>query len=134
LKLSETGGTRGMAFFLDTKYNGDRGQRNVLSPTEYLLMSAILLNVNRSYGKEIFESAEKLGKPHGVSLAYGSLYPTLDRLVSDGLLKTEMGEPTNTRGGKARRLYTVTGAGSRAMQKFERMPLEVGARLREVVA
>ena len=97
-------------------------------------MSAILLNGNRSYGKEVFASAEKLGKPHRVSLAYGSLYPTLDRLVLDGLLKTEMGEPTNTRGGKARGLYTLTGAGSRAIQQFERMPLEVGAKLREVVA
>jgi DNA-binding PadR family transcriptional regulator len=97
-------------------------------------MSAILLHGNRSYGKEIFESAEALGRPHRASLAYGSVYPTLDRLASDGLLKTEMGQPTNTRGGKARRLYTVTGAGSRAMQQFERMPLEVAARLREIVA
>jgi PadR family transcriptional regulator PadR len=108
--------------------------QNVLSPTEYVLMSAILLNGNRNYGKEIFESAEKLGKPHKMSLAYGSLYPTLDRLVSDGLIKTQMSEPANTRGGKARRLYTVTGAGSRAMQQFERMPLELRAKLREVVA
>jgi PadR family transcriptional regulator, regulatory protein PadR len=123
-----------MAFFLKSKYNVYGGQRDVLSPTEYLLMSAILLNGNRSYGKKIFEAAEGLGKPYRVTLAYGSLYPTLDRLVSDGLLKTEMGEPTNARGGKARRLYTVSGAGSRAMQQFERMPLEVGARLREVVA
>lgn len=106
----------------------------MLSPSEYLFMSAILLNGNRSYGKEIFEAAEKLGKPHSVQVAYGSLYPTLDRLATDGLLKSEMGEPTKARGGKARRLYTVTGAGLRAMKQFERMPAQVGARLREVMA
>lgn len=106
----------------------------MLSPSEYLFMSAILLNGNCSYGKEIFESAETFGKPHSVSLAYGSLYPTLDRLATEGLLKSEMGEPTNARGGKARRLYSVTGAGSRAMHQFERMPLQIGARLRVVRA
>jgi PadR family transcriptional regulator, regulatory protein PadR len=106
----------------------------LLSPSEYLFMSAILLNGNASYGKQIFESAEKLGKRHPVLLAYGSLYPTLDRLTTDGLLESKMGEPLGTRGGKARRLYTVTGAGERAMRQFERMPAQVGARLREVLA
>jgi PadR family transcriptional regulator, regulatory protein PadR len=107
----------------------------VLTAPEYLLMSAILLNGNRSsYGKEIFESAEEIAKEHRVSVAYGSLYLTLERLASEGLLKSEMGQPTGTRGGKARRLYTVTGAGMRAVREFERMPAVVSARVREVMA
>jgi PadR family transcriptional regulator, regulatory protein PadR len=106
----------------------------LLSPAEYLFMSAILLNGNSSYGKRIFECAEKLGKQHSVSLAYGSLYPTLDRLTTEGLLESKLGEPLGTRGGKARRLYTVTGAGQRVMRQYERMPLQVGAKLREVSA
>lgn len=106
----------------------------MLSPAEYLFMSAILLHGNSGYGKQIFESAEQLGKQHSVSVAYGSMYPTLDRLTTEGLLESKMSDPTATRGGKARRLYSVTGIGQRAMREFERMPLEVGARLREVLA
>jgi PadR family transcriptional regulator, regulatory protein PadR len=102
----------------------------VLSTTEYLLMSAILLNANQSYGKEIYEAAESLAKEHRMSVSYGSLYPTLRRLSDEKLVTSEMGEPTPSRGGKARRLYTVTGAGRLAMREFEAMAAAAAARVR----
>ncbi len=105
----------------------------MISATDYLLMGAILLNENQSYGKEIFESAEKLAKETKSSIAYGSMYPALERLENEGLLKSEMGEPQKIRGGKARRLYSVTGSGVRAVRNFESMAFHIGARLQEVI-
>jgi len=106
----------------------------LISVTDYLLLSAILLNENRSHGKEIFESAEKLAKEHKGSVSYGSMYPALDRLENEGLLKSEMDRPRQVRGGKARRLYSVTGSGQRAVRSFESMASKVGARIRQVMA
>lgn len=45
----------------------------------------------------------------------GAVSVTLDRLETKGLLQSRLGEPTAERGGKARRLYTLTAAGRRAV-------------------
>lgn len=41
----------------------------------------------------------------------GSIYITLDRLEKKGLLRSRLGEPSATRGGRARRFYAVTATG-----------------------
>ncbi len=45
----------------------------------------------------------------------GLLYATLDRLVEKGFAKAEWGEPTAVRGGRRKRLYTLTAAGQAAL-------------------
>jgi DNA-binding PadR family transcriptional regulator len=48
-------------------------------------------------------------------VARGALYTTLARLEDKGLVRSRMGEPLPLRGGKARRYYTLTAAGARAL-------------------
>ena len=49
-------------------------------------------------------------------VARGALYTGLDRLEAKGCLKSRMGEATEERGGKARRYYSVTAAGMKAIR------------------
>ncbi len=48
--------------------------------------------------------------------AVGAIYVTLQRLEEKGLVTSEMSEPTAVRGGRAKRVYLVTAAGSKALR------------------
>ncbi len=55
---------------------------------------------------------ERTGRP----VARGALYTALERLEVKGCLRSRMGDPTAERGGKARRYFTVTPLGVRALK------------------
>ena len=52
----------------------------------------------------------------GRTVARGALYTALERLEAKGCLKSRMGDPTDERGGKPRRYFTVTAQGLRALR------------------
>jgi PadR family transcriptional regulator, regulatory protein PadR len=84
---------------------------------EYLLLAASLRLAEEAYGasirREIEEATER-------PCSIGSLYTTLDRLESKGLVTTWMGEATAQRGGRARRMVSVTAKGVKAASAFHR--------------
>jgi DNA-binding PadR family transcriptional regulator len=49
-------------------------------------------------------------------VARGALYTALERLEAKAYLRSRMGDPTDDRGGKPRRYFTVTPAGLRAIK------------------
>jgi PadR family transcriptional regulator, regulatory protein PadR len=53
--------------------------------------------------------------------AVGAIYTTLQRLEEKGLVRSRLSEPLPVRGGRARREYTVTAAGSRALSHARRL-------------
>jgi PadR family transcriptional regulator PadR len=55
---------------------------------------------------------QRTGRP----VARGALYTALERLEAKGCLKSRMGDPTAERGGKARRYFTVTPLGVKALK------------------
>ena len=60
--------------------------------------------------RELIE--ERTSRP----VARGALYTCLDRLEAKGCLRSRMGEATEERGGKAKRYFTVTHAGLKAIR------------------
>jgi PadR family transcriptional regulator PadR len=89
----------------------------LLTMVEWLLLASILKNDNDAYGAMIYETATELASP--TKVAYGSLYPTLERLERKGLLKSQASEPIKERGGRSRRYFSVTANGQRGMQQAE---------------
>jgi PadR family transcriptional regulator PadR len=84
-----------------------------LGEFEYAVLLAVLHLDQGAYAvpvREIIE--ERTGRP----IARGALYTGLDRLESKGCLKSRMGESSEERGGKARRYYTVTAVGMKAIR------------------
>ncbi|HYV96577.1 MAG TPA: PadR family transcriptional regulator [Gemmatimonadaceae bacterium] len=47
----------------------------------------------------------------------GAIYTTLQRLEDKGLVASTMSEPTAVRGGRAKRLFRVTGAGETVVRR-----------------
>ena len=84
-----------------------------LGEFEYAVLLAVLHLDESAYAVPIREVIEqRTGRP----IARGALYTGLDRLESKGCLKSRMGDPSDERGGKARRYYTVTAAGMKAIR------------------
>jgi PadR family transcriptional regulator, regulatory protein PadR len=87
----------------------------MLGEFEYLILSAAANLGDEAYGAAMRAAIETKA---GRACSLGALYTTLDRLESKGLVETWMGEPTQQRGGRARRMVRVTGEGSRAAREF----------------
>jgi PadR family transcriptional regulator PadR len=84
-----------------------------LGEFEYAVMLSVLHLDEDAYAVPIRELIEqRTGRP----VARGALYTGLDRLESKGCLKSRMGDPTDERGGKARRYFSVTAAGMKALR------------------
>ncbi|HYB94639.1 MAG TPA: helix-turn-helix transcriptional regulator [Vicinamibacterales bacterium] len=84
-----------------------------LGEFEYAVMLATLHLDQEAYAVPIRELIEqRTGRP----VARGALYTGLERLEAKGCLRSRMGDPTDERGGKARRYYTVTAAGMKALR------------------
>jgi DNA-binding PadR family transcriptional regulator len=100
-----------------------------MSPREFLgeLEEMVLLAVLRlgagAYGAAILR---ELDEQAGRDVPRGSVYVTLDRLETKGLVASRAGEPTPQRGGRAPRLVAVTEAGMAALRRTH----EVRERLR----
>ena len=82
---------------------------------EYLILSAAAHLGEEAYGAAMREVIETTG---GRACSLGALYTTLDRLEAKGLVETWMSDPTQQRGGRAKRMVRVTGGGIRAAREF----------------
>jgi PadR family transcriptional regulator, regulatory protein PadR len=83
-----------------------------LGEFEQTVLLAILRLPDQAYGVTIRLEIEQCT---GREPAPGALYTTLDRLEEKGLVRSVLGDPTPERGGRAKRYFTVTGKGMKAV-------------------
>lgn len=79
---------------------------------EQQILLAVWRLEEEAYGVPIQDELERLT---GRSMTSGALYTTLVRLESKGWLRSTMGDPTPERGGKAKRFFSITPDGARAL-------------------
>jgi PadR family transcriptional regulator PadR len=88
-----------------------------LGEFEQIVLLAILRLSDAAYGvtirKEIAGCTRREPSP-------GALYTTLDRLEEKGLVRSQMGDPTPERGGRAKRYFNVTKQGRAAILHAQR--------------
>ena len=89
---------------------------------EMVLLAALRLGAD-AYGASILR---ELDQEAGRDVARGSVYVTLDRLESKGMIETHEGDTATGRRGRPRRMIRVTEAGVEALQRSH----EVRERLR----
>lgn len=83
-----------------------------LGEFEYAVLLAIL-QLEDAYAVPVRVFLEdRTGRP----VARGALYTALERLETKGCLRSRMGDPTDDRGGKPRRYFSVTSLGLRALK------------------
>ena len=100
-----------------------------LGTFELAVMLALIRLGDNAYGIPISrEIEERAGR--GVTL--GSLYATLERLETKGLVHSETGEPTAERGGRAKKYFRVTAKGLREVRETQRVLKRLWQGLREL--
>ncbi len=67
-----------------------------------------------AYGMSILD---ELAETTGTEAAVASVYAALDRLERRGLVTSEVGAPTPERGGRAKRYFTLSPAGTVALER-----------------
>ena len=85
-------------------------KRSNLGDFELMVMLALMRLGDDAYGVPISREIELQS---GREVALGSVYATLERLESRGLVSSYLGKPTAERGGKAKRYFRVTSNGLR---------------------
>ncbi len=89
-----------------------------LGEFEEVVLLAVALRYGEAYGAAIVSELEKqLDRP--VNL--GAVHSALNRLAEKGLVTSQMGGVTAERGGRRKRLYAVTPAGSRALREIRQI-------------
>jgi PadR family transcriptional regulator PadR len=85
-----------------------------LGELEQLVLLAVLQVGRDAYGVPVQqEIAQKARR----DLTLATIYKTLSRLESKGLLTSRLGEPTAERGGRGKRFFGVSAAGRRAVRQ-----------------
>ena len=82
---------------------------------EWLLLAIQAAN-GQAYGVTLKKTIEsKTGRP----TSYGAIYTALDRMEVEGFISSRMGEATAERGGRAKKLFRLEGAGQLALSESE---------------
>lgn len=85
-----------------------------LGELEHMLLWTVLRLGDEAYGLGVRDHLEEVA---GRSVARGSVYVTLDRLVKKGYLESWLGDPDEQRAGRARRYFRVTADGKAALRE-----------------
>jgi DNA-binding PadR family transcriptional regulator len=88
-----------------------------------------VLRVDDAYGVPI---AREIERTAGREVVLGAVYTALDRLEQRGLVTSRLGDPSLQRGGRARRHFTVTARGIRAVRDTRRALTSLWAGLPEL--
>ena len=88
-----------------------------LSNAEMMVILALLRLGDDGYGVPISRELERRSGRH---VAIASVYATLERLEKKGIVISRLGEPTSERGGRAKKYFSVTGKGVRAVRETQR--------------
>src|SRR2546426_1181205 len=94
-----------------------KAQEPYLGELEQHILLVVLRLGDEAYANPI---GELLASAASRRVARGALYTALERLEVKGLLRSTMGDPLPERGGRARRYFTVTAAGLRALRRSRR--------------
>lgn len=85
-----------------------------LSDFELIVMLAVLRLGDHAYGVPIAREIEEQAKRE---VKLGSIYAALERLEEKGFVVSALGEPTQERGGRAKRYFRVTKLGMRRVRE-----------------
>jgi len=85
-----------------------------LGEFEELVLLTIASLGDKAYGVSVQEAIEQRSAR---SISIGSLHSTITRLEEKGYLTSRLGDPTQERGGRRKRLFEVTHSGKVAVHR-----------------
>ena len=88
------------------------GGGSFIGEFEQVVLLAVA-RLDEAYGMTVRREIER---QTGRDVSIGSVYITLDRLLGKGFLAERAGDPTPTRGGRTRRVFTLTKSGKSVLE------------------
>ncbi|MBO0948397.1 PadR family transcriptional regulator [Fibrella forsythiae] len=89
-----------------------------LGEFEEVVLLAVAIRSGDAYGVAVVNEIEQ---QMGRSVSLGAVHSALNRLQEKGLVDSELGGATAERGGRRKRLYTVTAYGRRALEEVRQL-------------
>lgn len=89
---------------------------------EVIMLLIGILGDEYSYA---FKISDEFKSQTGRSVSIGAVHSTLSRLEDKGFLTSEMGKSTAERGGRRKRIYTITAYGRRILQESKDFKLSL---------
>jgi DNA-binding PadR family transcriptional regulator len=98
-----------------------------LGELEELVLLTVGILYKQAYGVAVMDEIEK---QTGRVLNISAVHAVLTRMEEKGLVTSKLGDPTNARGGRRKRIFMLTAGGKRAIadanemrnQLFEKIP------------
>jgi PadR family transcriptional regulator, regulatory protein PadR len=96
--------------------------KEYLGEFEELVLTMVGILGDEAYGNAIVnEMDERLGRKVNLSAVHVTLY----RLEDKGLVKSKMGGATQTRGGRRKRIFSITNAGLAMLRTIKEARLDL---------
>jgi DNA-binding PadR family transcriptional regulator len=105
-------------------------KKTKLGEFEELVLLTVAVLQDDAYGVEIKRELEKRMKER---LSVGSIQSALKRLEEKGFLKSQLGEATQKRGGKRKRIYTITRYAQKVLAELKDIRSKLWESLPELV-
>lgn len=93
-------------------------RRSYLGEFEELVLLTVVVLHHSAYGAAI---TDELEAQTGRTVSLSAVHAALQRLEEKGMLSSVLGEATLERGGRRKRLFSVTAHGSQALQNTREM-------------
>lgn len=96
--------------------------KEFLGEFEELVLTMVGILQEDAYGNAIVnEIKQRVGRDTNLSAVHVTLY----RLEDKGLIKSKMGGATNARGGRRKRIFTITNAGMSMLKSMKEARMEL---------
>jgi PadR family transcriptional regulator, regulatory protein PadR len=96
--------------------------KEFLGEFEELVLTMVGILQEDAYGNAIVnEIKQRVGRDTNLSAVHVTLY----RLEDKGLVKSKMGGATNARGGRRKRIFTITNAGMSMLKSMKEARMEL---------
>ncbi|MCP4723887.1 MAG: PadR family transcriptional regulator [bacterium] len=91
---------------------------DLLTRREEIILLSVWRLKNEAYGMTI---KNHVSQATGKKWLFGSIYTPLEKLLEKGYLRSEKGDPTPERGGRAKVYFMLTKDGMNALQNLQRV-------------
>jgi len=102
--------------------------KKFISRSEEFILLAVVRLRKEAYGVAI---RNRLTVDTGATWAFGAVHVMLTRLEKKGLLESYLAEPTPQRGGRSKRIYSMTSLGLQTLTQIKKMQDKVWSDISE---
>jgi PadR family transcriptional regulator PadR len=91
-------------------------KRTHLGEFEEIVLLIVAFLEGKAYGVNI---AHEIIRQTNRSVGLNQVHASLQRLEEKGMVASKMGDPTRERGGRRKRIFTITGFGQQTLQDIQ---------------